>query len=223
VIGQFFYDTIGKLEEMEDLLDGFLKAVGIKSDSDSICETLGVEPQMISAYQCSVHREHIGEDQNAALPEFVAGGNSKFGISANQLKERMVCCNDEALRTLVYSARLEKSGTDGFLPYCCQTKESSCPGSNRDLSYNNVVEPFNGVCYVEGDLVDEKISPRDPDRGDTRSPQQGREGVTASIVIIACIVFTFVYFKLKTKFSLQRRDRLRKRLIRGLENIDKVT
>ena len=213
------------LEFLKPILDPILNELGINGGSDSTCDSKNTEPHMISQYQCDVHKKHIGEDQDAVLPEFVAGGNSMFDVTANDLKARMACCDSNEVRQLVESALSadDDASKFQFLPFCCKTTQSKCPGMyNVDFSYTNQKKPFNGVCYAEGYLVNQVITPTDPDREEQPSKKRDQTGAMISIVIITFIVCIIVYLNIKKQWSRQKRDRLRKRLVKGLESIDQV-
>ena len=179
---------------------------------------------MISSYQCGVHKNHIGEDQDAQLPEFVHG-NSKLGVTANDLKKRMPCCNSKAVRDRIRSKMAGESGKNSFLPYCCKTTESKCPGRRSlDFAYTNDTAPFNGVCYAQGSRVHEVIAPVEGERDDSPDPPENDRYMAmvtiSAIIFVSCVL---LYINLKAYWARQRRNALRVRLIRGLENIDQVT
>lgn len=209
--------------EIQSLLNPIMNALGV-GGSDPECNDTGIDAHMISSYQCEVHSNHIGEDQDAELPEFVHG-NSKFGVTANDLKKRMPCCNSKSVQDRIRSKMAGESGRNSFLPYCCKTTESKCPGrTSLEFAYTNDTEPFNGVCYARGSRVHEVITPVELARDDSPPPSKTeRYGAMVTILAIIFVSCVLLFINLKSHWARQKRNKLRKRLIRGLENIDQVT
>lgn len=182
-----------------------------------------IEPNMISQYQCQVHRDNIGGDQNKQLPEFVANGNSKLGVTAENLKERMSCCNGEKVVQILKAKTDEIGSGNTFLPYCCKTKAAECPkGNGTQFGYNNTHKEFNGVCYAEGSMVNDVITPYDAERTVTPLPKHDNTSEMIWTLITVTIVCLLLYFNVRSYWARQKQNRVAKQLIRGLENIEKV-
>ena len=203
----------------------YVESIVNDSESSNECNDVHVEPNMISAYQCDVHREHADDDQTMLLPEFVAPGNSKFGMSANDLKDRMPCCDSSKL--LQSTREMQMGDTSAFPPYCCKTAGPSCPGK-YSVSFSYVAsEPFNGVCYADGIHVHKVIAPIESTPRVSSLPANGN-GHTVSlhkiVLICTCVFFVcmYVYLQVHWRRVRHKRARVMKRLIRGLEAIDEV-
>jgi hypothetical protein len=210
--------------------DAIGHVINIFSPSDAPgsepCNDTNIEPSMISEYQCLVHKEHYTDDPNMSLPEFVAGKNSQFGVTSNDLKTRMPCCdNPNVLAAL--NDTINGTESTRFPPYCCRTSNSTCPSDNQpnaSFTYANAGSDaaFNGVCYATGTQVKSVIKPllRTPPPPPNSPPDllQTKIVVLVSIVIV-CIL---LYMNIKSRFERQKRTRVMRKLVRGLEGIDEV-
>jgi hypothetical protein len=184
---------------------------------------------MISEYQCKVHKEHYKQDQEQMLDEFVAYGNSKFGVNAAELKSRMACCDNPKVIASLNSA-LSESETllTSFPPYCCKTTGLTCPADVNESAIFTYAKagsdyPFNGVCYATGNQVKSIIKPSSqtlPTPPPPPTPSKFQSYVIVTTCVLVCGVIIYIYFK--TKWENQKRAALLKKLVRGLEGIDEV-
>ena len=193
-----------------------------KEEGPQSCVDLNIYSNMISSYQCSVHKAHAGDsNQDSKLDEFATAANSNFGVTANELKQRMPCCNNSKV---IEEMRKRVDGDmNAVVPFCCKTTQTSCPPMENVYFGYESSQPFNGVCYATGILLNEVINPADitiPSADDdTTSSENGAIAFTLLIIIVVCIL---LYKYVKDRWKRQSQEVIMKKLVYGLEDIDKV-
>lgn len=186
------------------------------------CVDLNIYPNMISSYQCSVHKAHAGDsNQDVKLDEFAAASNSNFGVTANELKQRMACCNNSEV---IDRMRKRVDGDkNAFPPFCCKTTQTSCPPMDNIYFGYESSQPFNGVCYATGTYLNEVIDPAAITvRPPLSAPPPSQNGAIAFTIVIIIVVCILVYKYFKDRWKRQSREATMKKLVYGLERIDEV-